>query len=394
MKITFVVTKLNYTGGEYYDIVRQARALVEIGHELTILTIFPRLNNIIEELPFKVIEEPAPSNRLLPLQFYIYKLLKKYSGQTDIFYLFATAFLFGGGWYRFRVKSGKPVATYINSYADYVEGFYRNEPLYPRANLAGGQSWFRKIKHKTRIILERYFGVYLINHLDAIIMMSKTVAEYYIRIGVKKEKITIIPSFHDIISLQKMPIGKNPFINYPSETFHILFFGRFHIEKSADLLIKAFSQCNFSNAILHLVGDGPEKENLKKLVTELNLGDKVVFHPWQKPEDLLSFLQHAQLFVYPARLPEAKARVTTEAMALGLPLVLPDTSAENWAALGVAKVFKNGDCDDLKIKLDEAYRDKEFQNQARINGKKLAQKYDYRNFTLELEKVLLSAIKN
>ncbi len=388
MKITFIVTKLNSSGGEYYDIVRQARALTEIGHELKILTIFPGLNKITEKLPFEIIEEPAPSNRLLSLQFFIYKLLKKHSDSTDIFYVFATAYLFGGGWYRLLAKKGKPVVAYINGYADYVEGFYRREPVYPRTYLAEGRSWISKIKHALRVWLERLFGVYLVNHLDAIVIMTQTIANHYIRIGVKKEKISIIPSFHDIISLQKMTSGSNPFVNYPSEAFHILFTGRLHIEKGVDILINAFSLCNCPKAILHIVGDGPEKVALEKLVLEKKINQKVKFYPWQSLYQLVAFYQHADLFVHPARLPEPLVRTTVEAMAFGLPIVATDSAAEAWFKKEVAITFTLGDINGCAQAIGEAYHDKNFRENARRYSLKRVAEFDYRKQIIKLNNIL------
>ncbi len=387
MKITFIVTKLNSGGGEYHDIIRQARALAESGHELKLLTIFPKLNKITDELPYEIIEEPAPSNRLFALQYFIYKLLKKYSGSTDIFYVFATAYLFGGGLYRL-IRGSKPVVAYINGYADYVEGFYRREPIYPRAYLAGGRNWFSKIKHTLRVWLERLFGVYLINHLDAIIMMTRTIARHYTRIGVKKEKISIIPSFHDIITLQKLPAGSNPFASFPPDAFHILFTGRFHIEKGVDILLKAFLQCDCPEAILHLVGDGPEKANLEKIIKENGISEKVKFYPWQNLEKLAAFYRHADLFVHPARLPEPLVRTTVEAMAFGLPIVATDTAAEDWFKKEAAITFPLGDVNGCARAIHEAYQDKNFRENAKENNKKRALEFDYRKQIIKLNNIL------
>lgn len=394
MKIIIVTNKLNLNGGgENHDVMIRVRGLKERGHEATVLTIFSNLNNFPEDLPFRIIEEQAPSLRLLSLQAFMVGILKKYGSETDVFYLIGSSALFAGGWYRRFIKGSKPVVGDINGYLDFVQT-YKKTPLYPLGHLNQGQSYAQKAKYFFRVMLERSLGVYFINRLDALVFMTKRVVSYHSRAGVKNSKITVIPSFHDINALQNKPLEPNPFIKYPPDTFNIVCSGRLHLDKGVDILIRAFAKCSCPGAILHIIGEGPEKENLKKLAEELNLNDKVVFHPWQKPEGLVKFYQHARLFVYPGRLPEAMVRATTEAMALGLPLVLPDTSVEDWAALGVAKIFKNGDSEALRLKLEEAYRDKEFINQAGIYGKKLAPEFDYRNLTLKLEKALLSVIKN
>ena len=56
MRITFIVTKFNFNGGgENHDIIMKVRALMEIGHEITVVTIFPKANNIPQDAPFRVI---------------------------------------------------------------------------------------------------------------------------------------------------------------------------------------------------------------------------------------------------------------------------------------------------------------------------------------------------
>lgn len=379
MKICFVITKLNINGGgENHDVIMKVRALQEKGHEVVVVTIFSTFNNIPKDINVCIIEEQAKTIGLLGLQIFIVRLLKKHAPRTDVFYLVGSSFIFGGGWYRIFTKNSKPIVADLNGYVDFVEAYYKKESLYPSAYLPHTQSLLRKVKYQARILLERSLGVYLINHLDAIVIMTKTIAQYYIRAGIKKDKVTIIPSFQDIRALQQEPLQSNPFSQYPENTFHILCAGRIHIDKGVDILIEAFSQCRCQNAILHIVGDGPEKVALEEIVNKKGLSEKVKFYPWQKVDRLVAFYQHADLFVHPARLPEPMVRTTLEAMSFGLPLVVTATSSEHWVAKEVAKMFVLGDVLDLRTKVEAAYRDKFFLENARIRGKKRAIEFDYR----------------
>lgn len=389
MRITFIVTKLNFNGGgENHDVIMKIRALQEKGHVITVVTVFSKLNNIPKGVSFRVIEEQPPSNKLIGLQIFIVGIFKKYASQTDIFYLIGSSFVFGGGWYRLAAKTSKPVVADLNGYADYVEGYYKKAPLYPADRLPWERSWRSKLKHQIRIWLERWLGVYLINRLDAIIFMTGTIAQYYFRVGVKKDKATIVPSFQDIKAWQAKLLESNPFPESSEKTFNILCLDRFHLDKGIDLLIKAFERCHSIDAKLHLVGNGPEFDNLIFLIKKKKLGEKVKFYPWQTADQLVAFYQHADLFVHPARLPEPLARTTIEAMSFGCPLVVSSTSSEDWVAKEVAKTFVLGDVTDLTNKIIAAYNDKSFLQSARVRGKIRAEELDYRRHINQLNNVL------
>ncbi|MDD4271845.1 MAG: glycosyltransferase family 4 protein [Patescibacteria group bacterium] len=388
MRITFIVTKLNFTGGgENHDIIIKIRGLKERGHEVTVVTTFSKSNSIPPDINFQLIEEQKPGNGLLSLQFFIANILKKHAPGTDVFYLINSSFLFGAGWYRLSVRGSKPVVADLNGYADFVETYYKKEPLYPLARIPFKQSLLRKIKHWFRILLERSIGVYLTNRLDAIVIMTKTIAQHYARAGVKQDKITIIPSPHDILALSKQPLQDNPFFKYPKNIFHILFTGRFHFDKGVDILIKAFSQCDCPGAMLHLVGDGPEKAALEEMVNKAGLSERVKFYSWREPGKLIPFYQHASLFVHTARLPEPLIRTTVEAMAFGLPLVATDTCGEDWFK-EVAKTFPLGDISACAKAIEAAYSDNNFRVMAKANGIKRAKEFDYRQQIINLDNIL------
>ena len=387
MKITFIITKLDINGGgENLDILMKIRALQEAGHEISVVTAFSNLNYIPSAMSFNVFEEQAPRGGLLVLQIFIVKILKKYAAQTDVFYLVGSSFLFGAGWY--RLGKSRPVVADLNGYADYVEVYYKKEPLYPKSYLPWRKNLRRNLKHAIRIYIERFLGVFLINRFDAIIFMTETIARYYQRVGVRRNKASVIPSFMDLKVLTSRLALDNPFLKFSKDSFNILCVGRFHIDKGMDLLIEAFSGVNFPNAKLHLVGDGPEKAVLEKIVKEKGLSDKVKFYPWHTVDGLAAFYKHADLFVHPARLPEPMVRTVVEAMSFGLPLVVTDTSSEPWVAEEVAKTFKLGDVADLRIKIETACQDKDFLVKARLMAEQRGKEFDYRNYVNQLSGIL------
>jgi glycosyltransferase involved in cell wall biosynthesis len=75
-----------------------------------------------------------------------------------------------------------------------------------------------------------------------------------------------------------------------------------------------------SDFVLQLVGDGPEKENLQSLVDALRLQDCVSFEGFKQKDELASYLENADGFLFPTDF-DIWGLVLIEAMAVGLPCI-------------------------------------------------------------------------
>jgi len=82
----------------------------------------------------------------------------------------------------------------------------------------------------------------------------------------------------------------------------ILNINRLDPRKRVGLLIKAFKQiCDdkFDDVVLVIGGVGPDEDNLRALVKELNIQDRVKFIGYIKEEELWDYLASCDLFVHP-----------------------------------------------------------------------------------------------
>lgn len=109
-------------------------------------------------------------------------------------------------------------------------------------------------------------------------------------------------------------------VNNNKSTTRILYIGRLTRYKGAELLIRALKDLKNKDFILDIIGDGEEKKNLKKLVREFNLCDKIKFHGFQPRETTHKFYQSASIFCLPS-ITESIGIVFFEAMASGLPII-------------------------------------------------------------------------
>lgn len=67
--------------------------------------------------------------------------------------------------------------------------------------------------------------------------------------------------------------------------------------KHVERIIEAFSEVATKNMLLDIVGGGPEESNLKQLVKDLDLDDKVLFHGEVSRERALQLLSNSDIFM-------------------------------------------------------------------------------------------------
>jgi len=88
--------------------------------------------------------------------------------------------------------------------------------------------------------------------------------------------------------------------------------------KGFDLLIRAIKSVD--NVRLTIIGGGPEYDNLKKLITELNLTNQVQLLGKRSKPEIISCFKKSDFFVLASH-NETFGLVYAEAMALGLPVI-------------------------------------------------------------------------
>lgn len=105
------------------------------------------------------------------------------------------------------------------------------------------------------------------------------------------------------------------------EEKHIALVGRieFH-QKQQDFFVQQLATCKneISSLTVHIIGDGPDKERLNRLVHKLGLGETVIFEGWV--EDMKPWYSILDAIVLPSRF-EGFPLVMVEAMYHGVPVV-------------------------------------------------------------------------
>ena len=175
---------------------------------------------------------------------------------------------------------------------------------------------------KQRILKENS----LMQHSNHIVTISESMKEALIERGVPRDKITVVPNAVDVNNfkpgrknkklIKKLGIDKKRVLGYISNI---------SLREGHETLIRAMPQVieKIDDAILLVVGDGPEKDNLEKLVRDLEIENKVIFTGKIDHAEIQDYYRIIDLFIVPRKRDYASDLVTPlkpyEAMALEIP---------------------------------------------------------------------------
>lgn len=235
-------------------------------------------------------------------------------------------------------------------------------------------------KEGLKEIFDKLWGFDILYDASKVFALTEVEKSQYLKMGVKEEKIAIVPLGINIEEYSKLPPRGNFKSKYnisPDEQL-ILFLGRIHEIKGLDLLIESFAKLKTENVKLAIVGgDYGFLDKVNQLISKYSLEDKVVF-----PGVLVGLKKHEALidcdiFVMPSRY-ESFTTSGLEAMACGKPLVLTENNhIHDWVDQNVGLVSKF-DVESLANSLDELLNNKELQHSFGNRGIELIQrKYNW-----------------
>jgi glycosyltransferase involved in cell wall biosynthesis len=234
-------------------------------------------------------------------------------------------------------------------------------------------------------ILERYV---LSKKWNKFIAVSKYTKEKLIKAGIKEKDIDVIYNGVDLEKYQNIKAHK--------DKNTICYVGRLVKYKKVDNLINSVNilKTNFSDIKLKIVGTGPEKENLEKIVKTMHLEDSVEFLGFvEKHEDVIKHIKSSTIFSLPSVV-EGFGMVTIESVASETPYVnsaIPPTIEITENGKG-GLLFEPENINDLSMKIKMLLENKELYFKKQMECLELSKEYDWNKLTHDVENIYLDIL--
>ncbi|MBQ4071916.1 MAG: glycosyltransferase [Clostridia bacterium] len=210
---------------------------------------------------------------------------------------------------RIARRTGAPIIhTYHTMYEDYV-------------------GYVIPFKRFGRWCVRRFVTRRRLRRVHTIIAPTAKVRDYLVDRCKVKNNTAVIPSgicldkHKTRLTVEERREGRAAFGFDDSHTV-LINLGRLGTEKNLEEVIEYFSRVKdkYDGARLLIVGGGPARESLDKLVSELGIGDRVVFAGMVDPDTVARYYQLGDLFVC-ASTSETQGLTYIEAAANCLPLL-------------------------------------------------------------------------
>lgn len=213
------------------------------------------------------------------------------------------------------------------------------------------------------------------------IAVSNATKETLVKQGIKASKISVVYNGIDIAHVNSITArqGKEP---------SVVVSARLIKTKRIDVLIRAVAMVKkeLSNVQLTILGDGPEKEKLEKLIAKLKLERNVAIRNVQKFDEQLRIMKRHKVFCLPSEL-EGFGMAIVAGMAAGLPVVCTDLPVLREVTDGSALLFPRGKHKELAKQLLSLFSSQKLYEQKRKESLKRAQVFDWPKLAKQAENV-------
>ena len=222
--------------------------------------------------------------------------------------------------YELAFELGVPVVQYLHNYRlGCVNGFFLNHGE-PCQRCMGGYfmpAFKTACWHGSHLqsgimgaITAHARGMDLFHRIHHWIAISEAQKAEHVAMGIASRKITVIPHFYES-SRDSSP--------YP-EGGDVLFVGRLSAEKGVDRLLKAWEMVHHYGRNLWIVGEGPERPRLERMVRDASLKN-VRFTGFLERRAMEELWANAACSIVPSIWKEPFGMVVLEAWERGRPVV-------------------------------------------------------------------------
>ncbi len=302
-------------GGPATYVPMIAKALVERGHEVVVLTLSDDLTHDDRRYPFRVVRLPRKAvkpGRMLRTIWTIWCLGR------DVDVLFVNGLALESVLANMVLR--KPLVMKVVG-----------DLVWERATSRGWTTddfeTFQRKRYGLRIELLKALRSWWTRRADRVIVPSRYLARWVAGWGVPEDRIVVIyNAVEPVDGVEPLPVP----LTTPIKAITV---GRLIPWKQVDGLLEALKEV--PDLGLVVVGDGPERLRLERLAQELKIQNRVYFAGQRPKKEVLGLMAACDLFVLNSTY-EGLPHVVLEAMALGLPVVAT-------AVGGTPEVVKSGE---------------------------------------------------
>ena len=147
--------------------------------------------------------------------------------------------------------------------------------------------------------------------VNAYIALTDFQKELLIKAGLPEKKIHVKPNFYP-----EIPVP----VSWTDRENKAIFLGRLSEEKGVEPLVRAWAAMGVEAPRLEIIGDGPMKAFLERLINNLQCGSQIRLIGSLSHKDAMSRLRTSRLLVLPSVWFEGFPMVIGEAFALGVPV--------------------------------------------------------------------------
>lgn len=247
-----------------------------------------------------------------------------------------------------------------------VADFHENYPAIQRYYQPKKQSLHRRVLQALNTparwrVYERQCAL----AVDRVLVVVDEAKGRLVSEGIPGEKITVVRNTEDPRSFCSISLDERIVREYRDE-FVISFVGWFGgIHRGLLTVLRAMPEvvAQLPNARLLLVGDGPIKPSLERLVEEFSLSEQVTFVGWQAFEKVPSYIAASKVCLVPSESnPQTEATIPHKLfqyMLMGKPVVVSSCGPLRRVVdeTGAGLVFEAGDSDSLAeavLRLEDA----------------------------------------
>lgn len=234
-----------------------------------------------------------------------------------------------------------------------------------------------------------------INKSDVVTSVSEDLKEDTLKHFNIKNEIHVIPNFIELDKIRnEKHISCQRSVMANKDEKIITHISNFRRVKRIPDVIKVFY--NIQKQIpskLMLVGDGPERDNAERLVTDLGIDDKVIF--FGNSNEIDQILSYSDLFLLPSET-ESFGLAALEAMAWSVPVISTNTGGLPEVNLnGFSGYLSNvGNIEEMAQNAISILKDDTVLKQFRKQALSQAEKFDIKNILPLYEELYRKALEN